>query len=790
MKQSSLTTGVVEAMILTYQQEEGEVRAEVGSAAWFVWLDRATSFTFRDEVGHFTAHKTRAGNRRGGTYWRATRRSHGQLSSYYLGPSARLTPEHLHQAAHALSVRVGDDLLKQEAASTTPHHPLAHPGRTIHGNGLASPSPLPRPFTRLLGREYEHTQLMELLRRPEVRLLTLSGPGGVGKTRLALEATRDLVTDFADGVRFVPLSAISEPDFVFPAMAQALGLRQTSTRSLLEQLLATLEERSLLLLLDNFEHVLPAAPPLVDLIAACPQVKLLVTSRAALRLDGEYELAVLPLALPDLAHLPAPDALSQYAACALFIERVQAIQPAFKITKETARSIAEICLRLDGLPLAIELAASRTRLLSPHALLSRLEHRLDMLAGGPRNAPDRQQTMRATIAWSYQLLEPEQQQLFCWLAVFAGGCTLEAVEAIARASDLSASYVLDGVTVLLEHHLLRQEEQPNGEPRLLMLQTIREFGLERLQSRGEEEVARTAHASYYLALAEEAEPRLRGAEHASFMAHLERELENLRAALGYLLEQSHMRADTQEGAIQAERALRLCVALSWFWEIHGSGREGLSFLISALAERAGVGAALRAKALYETASLAFMCARHLPCEQMAEESLVLYQELEDLVGIANSLSLLGTNDRIRSQFAQAQAHLEEAAARFQKLGDRWRQGQCYTEWARVATEQGQYEQASVRLSESLLLYEELGDPQRLGWVCYLQARLLFVQQVDQTRARQLAEQSLAQFRELSNHLYGHLPLGLLGLMHLEHGELGQHVPYLKKAGRSLSRREE
>jgi predicted ATPase/DNA-binding CsgD family transcriptional regulator len=780
MKQSSLTTGVVKAMILTYQQEEGEARAEVGSAAWFAWLDRATAFTFRDEVGHFTAHKTRAGNRRGRTYWRATRRSHGQLSSYYLGPSARLTPEHLHQAAHALSVRVGDDLLKQEAASTTPHHPLAHPARTIHGNGLASPSPLPRPFTRLLGREYEHTQLVSLLRQPEVRLLTLSGPGGVGKTHLALEATQDLVTDFADGVRFVPLSAISEPDFVLPAMAQALGLRQTGARSLLEQLLAALEERSLLMLLDNFEHVLPAAPPLVDLIAACPQVKLLVTSRAALRLDGEYELAVLPLALPDLAHLPAPDALSQYAACALFIERVQAIQPAFQITKATARSIAEICLRLDGLPLAIELAASRTRLLSPHALLSRLEHRLDVLTGGPRNAPDRQQTMRATIAWSYQLLEPEQQQLFCWLAVFAGGCTLQAVEAITQPTGLLASNVLDGVSVLLEHHLLRQEEQPNGEPRLLMLQTIREFGLECLQSCGEVEVARTAHAAYYLALAEEAEPRLRGAEHASFMAHLEREQENLRAALGYLLEQAHTQSGAQEGAIQAERALRLCVALSWFWEIHGSGREGLSFLISALAERAGVGAALRAKALYETASLAFMCARHLPSEQMAEESLVLYQELEDPVGIANSLSLLGTNDRIRSQFAQAQAHLEEAAARFQELGDRWKQGQCYTEWARVATEQGQYEQARARLSESLLLYQELRDPQRLGWVRYLQARLLFVQQADQARARQLAEESLEHFLELSNLLYGHLPLGLLGLMHLECGELEAARPLLEE----------
>ena len=780
MKQSPLTTGVVRAMILTYQQDEVEATVEVGSTVWFWWLEQATTFTFRDEAGHFTAHKTHAGNQRGGTYWRATRRRHGRLFSYYLGSSDRLTPERLRQAAQTLSLHAGDDQLEQEVASTLPHHSLAQPVRASQGSGLAPPSPLPRPLTRLLGRSSERAQLVAMLRRPEVRLLTLTGPGGVGKTHLALEAAQGLVPNFADGVCWVPLSAISEPDFVLPALAQALGLRETGTRSLLEQLQAVIEEQSLLLLLDNFEQVLPAAPLLADLVAACSRLKLMVTSRAALRLPGEHELAVLPLALPDLAQLPAPDALSQYAACALFVQRATAITPDFQVSEANAHTIAEICMRLDGLPLAIELAAARTRLLVPHALLSRLEHRLDVLTGGPRNVPDRQQTMRATIAWSYQLLAPEQQQLLCWLAVFAGGCTLQAIEAIAQPGGLLASHVLDGVSTLLENHLLRQVEQLDGEPRLFMLETIREFGLECLQSCGEVEAARTAHAAYYLALAEEAEPRLRGAEHASFMAHLEREQENLRAALGYLLEQAHTQAGTQEGAIQAERALRLCVALSWFWEVHGSGREGLSFLVSALAERASVGAALRAKALYETASQAFMCARHLPCEQMAEESLALYQELDDPVGVANSLSLLGTNDRIRSQFAQAQSHLEEAAACFQELNDRWRQGQCYTEWARVATEAGQYEQARARLSESLLLYQELGDPQRLGWVRYLQARLLFVQQEDQARARQLAEQSLAHFRELGNLLYGHLPLGLLGLMHLEHGELKVARPLLEE----------
>jgi predicted ATPase/DNA-binding CsgD family transcriptional regulator len=507
-----------------------------------------------------------------------------------------------------------------------------------------------------------------------------------------------------------------------------------------------------------------------------------VTSRAVLHVQGEHEFAVPPLALPNLSQLPEPEVLADYAAIALFVQRAQAVLPTFEVSTANAQAIAEICVQLDGLPLAIELAAARIKLLSPQALLARLEHRFELLTSQAQDVPTRQQTLRNTMSWSYQLLEADEQRLFRRLSVFVGGCTLAAVEAVCIAEgDEREGWVMDGVASLLDKSLLQQTEHEGEEVRLLLLETIREFGLECLQSSGELEVSRTAHAVYYLTLAEEAAPHLRGAEHGRWVAQLEREQENLRAALSFLLEDVRGRTNQQEREIQIEWALRLCVALSWFWFVHGSGREGLHFLMQALAEGAGVGAALRARALSEAEDLAFIYARNLSLERMAEESLELYQELGDPVGIANNLFQLGEIARIRSQFAQAQAHLEAAAARFQELGDRWRQGQCYTEQARVATEEGQYEQAQARLSESFLLYQDLGDAQRLGWVRYLQARLLFVQHQDQALALKLAEQSLAHFRQLGDTLFSIFPLGLLGLIHLEQDELEAARPLLEES---------
>jgi predicted ATPase/class 3 adenylate cyclase len=347
------------------------------------------------------------------------------------------------------------------------------------------PNNLPVQLTSFIGREQELTAVGQLLRREDVRLLTLTGSGGVGKTRLALQVAAELSDRFADGVFFVNLAPVSDPALVVLTIAQTLGIREGSGQLLLEHVKQELQHKHVFLLLDNFEQVVSAGVQIVDVLAACPHLKILVTSREVLHVHAEHEFPLPPLALPDPAHLPDLAALPHYAAVALFLQRAQAVKPDFQFSQATARAIAEICVRLDGLPLAIELAAARMKLFPPQALLARLDQGLAVLIGTARDVPARQQTLRNTIAWSYNLLDAAEQRLFRWLSVFIGGCTLEAVEAVcADASDGGeVGQVVERVASLLDKSLLQQTEQEGQEPRLLMLETIREYGLEHTYSR-------------------------------------------------------------------------------------------------------------------------------------------------------------------------------------------------------------------------------------------------------------------------------------------------------------------
>src|SRR6266567_5753277 len=351
-------------------------------------------------------------------------------------------------------------------------------------------SSLPAPLTPLVGREQEIAAVCALLWRPEVRLVTLTGTGGVGKTRLALGVAAAVNADFADGICFVALAPLIDPGLVLSTIAQALGVQEQGSRPLLEGLQDHLREKQLLLLLDNFEQVVSAAPVVAELLVAAPRLRVLVTSRTSLHLSGEHEFVVPPLALPDLRNLPPPDRLRQYGAIRLFVARAQAAHSAFVMTGENATAIAAICQQVDGLPLAIELAAGRSKLFAPQALLSRLRNRLKLLVGGAQDLPLRQQTLRGTIAWSYDLLGQDEKTLFRRLAVFVGGCTLEAAEAVCIAQGDLLIDVLEAVAALVDKSLLRQETQADGQPRLLMLETIREYALERLAASGEAEAVR------------------------------------------------------------------------------------------------------------------------------------------------------------------------------------------------------------------------------------------------------------------------------------------------------------
>src|SRR6266567_1542767 len=637
---------IIQDGILTDLRDRFPVQIVVDSSDWYAWLQTASIFTFRGEHGSFTAHKEHAGNRRGGAYWRAYRTWQGKLHRAYLGQSEGLTLERLQSVAvmlankgegdNSLDVpsREGETRPSSEASSRArTHRRRATGAQGSHETARSTPwlSSFPVPLSALIGREQEVQAICDLLSRPEVRLLTITGTGGVGKSRLALEVAGVLGADFADGACFVPLAPVSDPARVMAAIAQALGLWEVTKLPPEEQVHAALRERHLLLLLDNFEQVVQGAPQLAPLLASCPGLRLLVTSRTALHLSGEHEFPVPPLAVPDLTQIPSPETLMQRASAHLFVLRTQAIQPAFRLTSVNARAIAEICVHLDGLPLAIELAAARTKLLPPQALLKRLSHRLEVLTGGAQDLPARQQTLRNTLQWSYDLLTQQEQRLFRWLSIFVGGCTLEAAEAVCQAGGEQAS-VLEGVASLLDKSLVQQVEREGDEPRFAMRETLSEFGLECLQRRGEREAARQAHTHYYLALAEQAEPHLVGSEQLLWFDRLERDLDNLRAIL---------QAGIAGGVEEREVALRLGAALTLFWTGRGHLREGRNMLERLLAGAGTIAASIRLKALNMLGTILWNQNDTRGLEPVADEALALARTQGDHWQMTSAMTLRG-----------------------------------------------------------------------------------------------------------------------------------------------------
>ena len=609
------------------------------------------------------------------------------------------------------------------------------------------PAPLPVWRGHLIDREQEVALVRELLLREDVGLVTLSGPGGVGKTRVAVQVATELASQFADGAAFVSLASLNTPELVVQTVAQALQVAEVPGQSIGERMLAYLRERQLLLVLDNGEQVVSAAPLAAQALESAPRLKLLVTSREPLRLRTEQIVPIQPLALPDPRHLPELDTLAQVPSVALFLERARAANPDFALTVDNTATIVELCRRLDGLPLALELAAARLSLLTPQALLARMKHRLPLLTRGARDLPLRQQTLRNTLAWSYELLEEREQHLFRQLAVFVGSFPLEAVESVwtdegSSTSSSSQEGEDEGVELiaqLLDKSLIQPSDSVDGEPYFRMLDTIREYALEHLLASGEEEAVKRRHADFYRRLAETAEPHLLYPERDAWLERLERGHDNLRAALAW--------SSSENGV--AQTGLRLAGALSWYWYLRGYLREGRTFLKELLArsEQADDSAA-RGKALYGASLLAWAQGDIRVAVEQAEESVSLFRAQGDAYWLALALVMLGSIRVSQGKLETARASLEESRSLFQERG--------------------------LTLFEAFVLYQ-------LG-------RAAFANQ-DVIEAKTRYQQSLALFRQEGDTLTESLALTALGVVAAAQGDavaaqslLAQSVPLMRAAG--------
>jgi predicted ATPase/DNA-binding XRE family transcriptional regulator len=652
------------------------------------------------------------------------------ISSLERGERKRPYPHTVRSLADALG------LSEDERAALLAAVPRQE-GKVPTARAAIPGSALPIPATRLVGREQDLKEVAGFLSRPEVRLLTLTGVGGVGKTRLAIEAAREATELFPDGVAFVGLAPLSNAELIVPTVARSLDLRETDGRTPREALHAHLREKHLLLVLDNFEHVLEAAPEVSGLIEACPELMVLVTSRAPLRVRGEQEYPVPPLALPASTLSPDPEEVLGSPSGRLFVERARAASPSFSLEGENSSAVAAICWRLAGLPLALELAAAKARFLGSTALLSRLDRALSI--GAARDLPPRQSTMRATLDWSHSLLEEHQQVLFRRLSVFAGGFTLEAAEVIGTTAAIDPDEVVDLLGGLAEQSLVTVRQGHDAQARYGMLEPVRQYAQGLLEENGETEETRRRHAGYYLSLAERAGPGLKGPDQVPWLRRLETELDNLRAAIRWSIDRG-----------EVEAVARMAFSSWLFLWLHGHLDEGRRWMERALARVPDMPDSTRARLLLVAGTLAQGRGDWEPARLYLEESLALFRGLGDEEGVAYALAAVGLVDLGQKRYERGLAVVEESIGRFLEVGERWAASPMLSFAAAASLSRGEIARARQLAERGLSLAREVGARDAL----YLTLQALATvarAEGDNERAARLFGEGLSLSAEVEDH---------------------------------------
>jgi predicted ATPase len=583
----------------------------------------------------------------------------------------------------------------EPAASSAPGIRPGQSGQTARSCGV-----LPSPPTPIVGRARQIASAGQILAREETRLLTLSGPGGSGKTRLAVEVARRFGQSF-DAVCYVELASVTDPQFLPDEVARALGIREAGSIPAEQRVLVYLRDRCVLLVLDNFEQIVSAAPFVARILERCPRVTVLATSRVDLRLRGEIELPVPPLSLPPQDAAIDPAGLQAHEAVSMFCQRARAVKPDFEITSQNVDAVAEICRRLDGLPLAIELAAPLIRILSPAAMLSRLKARFPLLSAGAADLPDRQKTMQRTIAWSYDLLDEEEARLFRRLSVFVGGCSLSALQAVCKRSAELTEEELRHLEALVGKNMTYQRESPPGEPRYYMLETIRGFARDRLSESDEQGTILQAHAEFFADLAERVEPELTSGRRDPWMNRLEIELDNLRAVMRRSLNET----------VDPMCGIRIAGTLGWFWHLRGHLSEGRSWAASLLKlPQVSQRSRERAKILFPAGGLAWSQGDYRTCRALLSESAEIFREIGDRHGLVNAQAILSGGVASLGDYDRALELCEETATLMRESDDRW--GLAFVllwHGDTIIVRTGQTVEARSMFEESLRLSEEIDD---------------------------------------------------------------------------------